>query len=165
MQRYKKSIRNGKGFLGALVEKRALGFSLFGGDLEDDTERLVLVTGAGDVKRTYLSCGRYMLSYAGTDVKISYSYDTDGLAGILRQLVQSDTLWYALAIDILIGDRQVLSYELIHLPLYILDLLGSGFMVKSIVDFRLLAFYVSISGALAAEHSHHYLVEKMFGCM
>lgn len=24
MQRYKKSIRNGKGFLGALVEKRAL---------------------------------------------------------------------------------------------------------------------------------------------
>ena len=56
MQRYKKSIRNGKGFLGAIVEKRALGFSLFGGDLEDDTERLVLVTGAGDVKRTYLPC-------------------------------------------------------------------------------------------------------------
>ena len=27
MQRYKKSIRNGKGFLGALVGKRALGFS------------------------------------------------------------------------------------------------------------------------------------------
>ena len=86
-----------------------------------------------------------MLSYAGADVKISYSYDTDGLAGILRQLVQSDTLWYALASDILIGDRQILSYELIHLPLYILDLLGSGFVVKSIVDFRLLAFYVSIS--------------------
>lgn len=56
MQRYKKSIRNDKGFLGALAEKRALGFSLFGGDLEDDTERLVLVTGAGDVKRTYLPC-------------------------------------------------------------------------------------------------------------
>ena len=109
MQRYKKSIRNGKGFLGALVEKRALGFSLFGGDLEDDTERLVLVTGAGDVKRTYLSCGRYMLTYAGADVKICYSYDTDGLDSILRQIVQSDPLWHVLTRDILIGYRQVLS--------------------------------------------------------
>lgn len=64
---------------------------------------------------SYLCGGTHMLADAGTDVEVTDTYQSDELGGIAGQPVDLHSFRDVVAVDHLIGDRQVGFDESIHL--------------------------------------------------
>ena len=114
---------------------------------------------------SYLRCGAYVPSDAGTDVVVTNTYQSDGFAGIVGQSAQFNAVRQFVASDILERHGQVGLYQFVHASLYLFLLLSAGLLVQVETHLALFPFHMSIIAAPTVEHPDHGLIEQMFGCV
>ena len=132
---------------------------------EADAEGVFVLVpvGAEEFEAADLGGGAHMTADAGTDIVVADAYQSDGVAGIVGQAREIDTLWQVvIARHDFVGDGQVIVDELVHASLDLLLLLSRGFMVEQEAHLALLALHMGVIAALASEHADHGLIEQMF---
>ena len=106
-----------------------------------------------------------MAPYARTDVIITDAHQADGVGGISRQTVGTDTLGQLVATDEFEGHRQVFVNQPQHLALNLLLFLPCGLVVKMEAHLALLTLDVGIERTLTAKETDHDLVEQVLSRM
>ena len=123
---------------------------------------MLVPIGAEHLKAANLRRASDMLADTRANIVVTYPYQSDGLRDILRQTAGINPLWQFIASHELKGHGQILIYQFIHPPLYLLLLLTTRLMVQMEAHLALLPFDMSIIGALTAEDAYHRLVQQMF---
>ena len=90
---------------------------------------MFIPVGTQHFETSYLRCGAYVLSDAGTDVVVTNTYQSDGFAGIVGQSAQFNAVRQLVASDILERHGQVGLYQFVHASLYLFFLLSAGLLV------------------------------------
>ena len=102
--------------------------------LEHNPERSLIVACARDSERPNLLGRSHMLADARADVEVADAHYAQSLTCILGQLVELHAIGDIVASHELIGHRQVLSYEVIHLSLNLSHLFSRRLHFERIVD-------------------------------
>ena len=100
---------------------------------------------------------------ACADVVVADTDETQRLGCIVGQLGEGDFRWNLVARHILHRHRHIGLDDLIDTTLDLSNLFGHRTLWQLVVEFALLALHMGVARTLAAEHTHHGLVEDMLG--
>ena len=126
---------------------------------------MLIPVGAKHLETTYLRRGAHMASYARTDIVVTDMHKTYGLRGVVGQTVGTHSFGQLVDGDVLEAYRQVIVYQLIHAPLYLLLLLPRGLVVESEAHFAFFPLHMGIERPFTPEKAYHGLVKEMFSRM
>ena len=133
-------------------------------DLETYPEGVFMLIpiGTKHLETSYLRCRADMLSYAGADIEVTNTDQSDSLTGIVRQAVKAYLFGNLVSRDIFKGHRQIFLYQPHHLAFYLLFFLTSRLVVKNEAHLTLLALDVGIVRTCTTKEAYHHLIQQMF---
>ena len=100
---------------------------------------------------------------ACADVVVADTDESQRFGSIVGQLGEGDFGWNLVARHILHCHRHIGLDDFIDTTLDLSYLFGRGTLWQLVVEFALLALNMGVARTLAAEHTHHSLVENMLG--
>ena len=100
---------------------------------------------------------------ACADVVVADTDESQRFGSIVGQLGEGDFGWNLVARHILHRHRHIGLDDLIDTTLDLSNLFGRRTLWQLVVEFALLALHMGVARTLAAEHTHHGLVEDMLG--
>ena len=136
-------------------------------EAEDDAEGTAFGKGCprrgGDAEMTAFEGVLDVETEACADVVVADTDESQRFGSIVGQLGEGDFGWNLVARHILHRHRHVGPDDLIDTTLDLSYLFGRGTLGQLVVEFALLALHMGVARTLAAEHTHHGLVEDMLG--
>lgn len=128
---------------------------------ETQTQCAVLIAVADDAEVADFACILHMCPNACADVVVTHTHYAQRVTGICREFPEVNLLGNIVARHELNAYRHILCNDCVYTLLNLCNLLLCRCAGQGIVALALLALDMSITAALAPEHTNHCLVKNM----